>query len=283
MMMRAVFLAPALLVTRHVPLGVRMSDEPPTAPNWFVEPPGTFEAMASQASRSVLAARSQRQRLIVEASAPELDPASPSHRKQELVNFAHDVGQPLLSGLPVSKPHVKLLFSTFADAALAGASIMTTSLPVAMLGTPTAVGPRDGAFIIVAPTSSDEIDVERAVSDLLQIAGGRLVILINPRVGNAPFLSTFEQAYLMRPLSVGYLRDQLADQIERVPACLLRCYPHEYSVLMVEPGGDARERASASWRYAGRFKQQPQADEIERLLQDEMTKARNEAMRSPPP
>lgn len=170
-------------------------------------------------------ALSARRRLVVETGAAELDPSSDGYKKPELVAFAHDVAEPLLArgGLPVSKPHIKLLFSSLADATLAGASIFTTSLPVSVLGHPSAVGPRDGAFVVVAPAPSKDYDVERALADLLEEAGSRLVILINPRLGNAPLLTTFEPAYLMRPLSVGYMRDQLAQQVERVPACLLRC------------------------------------------------------------
>ena len=36
----------------------------------------------------------------------------------------------------------------------------------------------------------------------------RLVVVVNPRMGNSPMLTTFEAAYLMRPLSLAYMRDQ---------------------------------------------------------------------------
>ena len=179
-------------------------DQPAEVPRWFVEVPSTFEAMATQASRSLLSALPHGRRFTVEAAVPELDPTCGStFRPPELVAFAHDVAEPLISraGLPASKPHVKLLFSNAADATLAGASILTTSLPVSVLGHSSAVGPRDGAFVVVAPTLADrQIDTDRALADLLQVAGGRLVVLINPRMGNSPLLNHFLPAYFMRPL-----------------------------------------------------------------------------------
>lgn len=246
-----------------------------------MEPPSTFEAMATQASRSVLAAQHSRRRLLIETGAPELDPSSQDYKKPELVAFAHDLAEPLLThgGLPASKPHVKLLFADAADATVAGASVFTTSLPVSILGHPNAVGPRDGAFVVVAPSPSRELDLERALADLLEQAGSRLVVLINPRLGNAPLLATFEPTYLMRPLSVGFMRDQLSEQVERVPACLLRCYPHEWSLMVAAPGDDPRRRgAGARWRYAGRFARPPRPQDIERLLQAAITRARDEGV-----
>ena len=263
------------------------SSDSPSAEKWFIEPPSTFEGMASQASRSLLGALgANRRRLIVETAAPELDPSmnGKGYKPQELVAFAHDVAQPLLQrgGLPKSKPHTKLLFSSMAEATLAGGTILTTDLPVSMLGHPSAIGPRDGAFIVVAPNAATaDVDAERALSDLVQQAGSRLVVLVNPRLGNAPLLSTFEPCYLMRPLSVGFLRDQMAQSVERVPVCLLRCYPHEWQVLFVPPTADKAGRtrgAAAEWRYAGRFARQPSAEEIERLLKEQMTRARDEGV-----
>jgi hypothetical protein len=274
--MRALHVGALALLTRHAP--VRMADD---VSKWFIEPPGTFEAMATQATRSVLSAVPDRRRLVVEASVPELDPLSPSFQPQELVGFAAEVAEPLISraGLPRSRPHVKLLFGSPADAALAGASIQITDLPVSVLGHPSALGPRDGAFVVVAPTaSSDAVDAERALSDLLEAAGQRVVVLVNPRLGNAPLLQTFEACYMMRPLTVGFLRDQRAQQVERVPVRLLRCYPHEWAVLHGPPG-DGNQPAT-QWRYAGRFTRQPKPEQIERLLGEQLTRARDEMARA---
>ncbi len=196
----------------------------------------------------------------------------------EVVSLAHDLSLPLLDAgvLPVSRPHVKLLFGSSADATFAGASITTTSIAVSVLGHPSAIGPRDGAFVIVAPSSAERsVDTEAALRDLLQVAAARLVVVVNPRMGNSPVLGgAFEHAYLMRPLSLSYLRDQFSKQVERVPACLLRCYPHEWSVLV-----DTR-RNGGEWQYAGRFDRQPQPAQIEQLLQQTVTRAVDAARRA---
>ena len=182
------------------------------APVWFVQVPSTFEALAQQACRSVVGAARQGgcRRVLVEASAPELDPASDAYRFQELIGFSHSLAIQLLEvGLPKSSPHVKLLFASAADATYAGASILTTSCPVSVLGHPAAIGPRDGAFVVVGPAATQRDQqptarAEAALRDLLQRAGGRLVVVLNPRLGNSPVLAQgFETAYLMRPLSVG--------------------------------------------------------------------------------
>ena len=255
------------------------------APSWFVEVPSSFEGLATQAARALVGAiRTGQRRLVVEAAAPELDPTSgESFRITELTAFAHDIARPLLDlGLPASKSHVKLLFASSADATLAGSSIFTTSMPVSVLGHPNAIGPRDGAFVVVAPSAADRaVNAEAALSGLLQQAGGRTVVIINPRLGNAPLLSTFETCYLMRRLSVAYLVDQTAQQVDRVHACLLRCYPHEWSVLFERPRAATKSALTAQpWRYAGRFTTQPAPEQLEALLQREITRARDDAWRN---
>ena len=130
----------------------------------FVDVPSTFQALTQQASKSVISALPATRRIIVEAGTPELDPTSPSFKPDELVGFARDLGETLLSGsfLPASKPNVKLLFGSTADATMAGASILTTSLPVSVLGYETAVGPRDGAFLVITPTRAQSHSNTRA-------------------------------------------------------------------------------------------------------------------------
>ena len=93
--------------------------------------------------------------------------------------------------------------------------------------------------------------------------------------GNAPLLSTFETCYLMRLLSVGFLRDQTAQEVERVPACLLSCFPHEWCLMHGAPGGGGSV-TTARWQYAGRFERPPRPDEVETMLGEAMTRARNE-------
>lgn len=257
-----------------------MSEEsvPVSAERWFVEAPETYEALAQQASRSVISGLSHSRRLCVEAATPELDPTSAVYKPDELVHFARELAaSSILSSasslLPKSKPHVKLLFGSTQEATMAGAAVLDTSLPVSVLGYSTSVGPRDGAFIVVAPSLTSGMDMEGALNALLQEAGGRLVMLINPRLGNAPILTTFEPCYLFRPLSLAYLSDQYSKQIDRVAACVLRCFPHEYSILY--DAARRRQGERSDWRYAGRFSSPPQPIQIEELLQMALTDLRN--------
>lgn len=168
-----------------------------------------------QASRSVSGAtKAGYFRAQVEAALPELDPTSEAFRASELIAFAHMLALPLVEGqlgLSAARPMVKLLFSSVADATLGGSTILTTSLPISVLGDPSAIGPRDGAFVVIAPDASEaSVNADAALAALLDAAGSRPVILVNPRLGGSALLQTFESAYLLRPLSVGYLRDQCA-------------------------------------------------------------------------
>ena len=58
-------------------------------------------------------------------------------------------------------------------------------------------------------------------------------------------LPGFETAYLTRLYSVGYMQDQFAKQLDRVRAFLLRCYPHEWTVLIENPFQPAQQGAPA--------------------------------------
>lgn len=54
--------------------------------------------------------------------------------------------------------------------------------------------------------------------------------------------------------------------------------------MVAAPGDDPRRRDSeARWRYAGRFAKPPRPDEVEKLLQVELTRARDEASSRPAP
>ena len=168
--------------------------EAPDVSRWYVDVPTTYGSMAKQAGRSALAAVPKSRKLIVESATPEFDQQSEYYQAQELVSFAYGVAEPLLggAGLPPSNPHVKLLFGSTVDATIAAASIKTTSLPVSVLGHAQSIGPGDGAFVVVAPTSGGPVDVERAVEELVKAAAGRLVVLVNPRMGNCPLLQKFD-------------------------------------------------------------------------------------------
>lgn len=122
-----------------------------------------------------------------------------------------------------------------------------------------------------------DIDAEGALNGLMQQAGQRPVVLINPRMGNTPLLRTFEAAYSMRVLSLAYVSDQYSKQVDRVSACVLRCYPHEWGVLV-----DAAERGATqrTWKYAGRFSSSPQPEALEAMLQTTLTEMRNEKIRA---
>jgi hypothetical protein len=220
---------------------------------------------------------------MIEAATPELDPATAAYKPEELVAFARDFVEQCLLGrsaalLPASKPHVKILFGCTAEATMAGAAILSTSMPVSVLGMSTSVGPRDGAFVVVAPSlSGGNIDVQGALGALLQEAGNRPVVLINPRIGNSPVLSTFETAYRFQSFSLAFLADQYSKRIDRVAACVLRCHPHEYGVLF-DAAGSRGDRPD--WVYAGRFAASPQPKQLEELLQRALTAKRNEQFRS---
>ena len=75
--------------------------------------------------------------------------------------------------------------------------------------------------------------------------------------------------YFARPLTVKYLEDQLTDTITTGGACVLRCFPHEWSVLI-------DRKRSGDWAYAGRFKERPSPQQLEEAVRTDMTSQRNE-------
>ena len=97
--------------------------------------------MAEQAAKSVGgAARAGQHRIVVEAAIPELDPTGPAFQLPQLVAFAHAMALPLLEPqeqmVASSRSMIKLLFASTSDATLAGATVLTTALPVSVLGHP---------------------------------------------------------------------------------------------------------------------------------------------------
>lgn len=242
---------------------------------WHVEVPRTFEGMAEQASRSVLAAARAHSELLVEARTPEFDPDGDYYRPAELVRFAEAIAQPLLTS--ARAPRVRLLFPSPAEAMPARA-MLAANLQVGVLGEPVAGG--DSAWICLTPPSDGS-----ALTRLVDEANGRLVIVLNAQTQadnssdeanaamslNAALLATFERAYVMRQLSVAFLQNQLARKITRRRACILRCYPHEFGVLL-----HTEEEAAQAWRYAGAFSSAPREEQLQALLQDSLTRERNE-------
>ena len=61
------------------------------------------------------------------------------------------------------------------------------------------------------------------------------------------------------------MRDSGAAEANRAAACLLRCYPHEWSLMV-----DARR--GGGWRYGGRFDRRPSVVQLEKLVQAAVTK-----------
>ena len=80
----------------------------------------------------------------------------------------------------------------------------------------------------------------------------------------------------MRPLSLGYLRDSYAQEVSRGKAVLLRCYPHEWSVLVKREPPPSDMPGVSDWFYAGRFSAQPSPQQLEAMLVDGFTRARFE-------
>jgi len=190
----------------------------PEAPRWFVTVPRSLAGISEQAARSAIsAAQAGERRMIVEAAMPELDPTTPAFKYMELLAFVEQIGLHLVESgfLPKSRPQVKLLFVNGADATLAGGVINYNNLPVSVLGAQTAMGEKDGAFILVAPRAGLGIGpaaaVEAAANAVLAAAGSRPVIVVNPRLGGAsPLEKSCAPVYFVRPLTVKYLEDSTA-------------------------------------------------------------------------
>jgi Domain of unknown function (DUF1995) len=114
-----------------------------------------------------------------------------------------------------------------------------------------AIRPEDEAFLLVAPSS---IEVDR-VEKLLQLAGDRPFILLNPRLENSEvglglsarkmrdrFLATFEVSYYVQSLEQG---------------ALWRCYPQPWQVWQQDEVGMLMLAES---------EQRPSGDDLERMF-----------------
>ena len=264
-------LSPLNPLARSTPLRACASDSPSS---WHVAVPRTLESTASQAARSCLnALRAGRGRVWVEVAAPEFDPGSPHYRQLRLAALATQLALPLLNDaelLPASRRRVKLIYACPADAAIASRASFVADLTATMLGSATAVEPTDGAFVLVAPSLQHGPAAERAVADVVAAAGSRPVVVLNPRLGNSATLAEFERGYLCRPLAVSYREDTYAETPTNGAGCLLRCYPHDWSVHVQE--GDAG--AGGGWKYAGSYPSQPTPAQIEQSIVNGLTRAR---------
>jgi Domain of unknown function (DUF1995) len=114
-----------------------------------------------------------------------------------------------------------------------------------------AIRPEDEAFLLVAPSS---IEVDR-VEKLLQLAGDRPFILLNPRLENSEvglglsarkmrdrFLATFEVSYYVQSLEQG---------------ALWRCYPQPWQVW---------QQGEEEMHMLVESDQRPSGDDLERLF-----------------
>lgn len=265
-------------VTACSPPPTEAPDWPPPAeaPDWFVTVPRSLEAIADQAAQSVRSAiRAGRGRVLVEIAAPEFDPLSPHFRHLRLASLVNQLATPLL-GLRASRPRVKLLYSTVEEATIVSGASFAADLPVSFIGSPNACEPADGAFVLVAPAlRGAAVPIEAVVAGVVDAAAGRPVIVVNPRLGNSAALQGFEPGYLLRPLALTFRQDTYATEQTTGSGCLLRCYPHEWSVLVKrEPSSDTP--GASDWFYAGRFSAQPSPQQLEAMLVDGFTRARFE-------
>uniref|UniRef100_A0A7S0P073 DUF1995 domain-containing protein n=1 Tax=Calcidiscus leptoporus TaxID=127549 RepID=A0A7S0P073_9EUKA len=254
--------------------------EPVEAPRWFVAVPRSLQEASEQATRSVTGAlRAGERRLLVEASLAEFEPTGTRFRFLELLAFTQQIGLAMLERtdlFPPARPHAKLLFSAMSDATLAGGCIQYNNLPVATLGSQSAMSARDGAFIVVAPRVSGgppqkqaemQRRLELAVCDVLSSAGSRPVVVVNPRFGASAAVDACQTAYLVRPLSVSFLQDNLAHEMSKGSACLLRCYPHMWSVMV-------DWASSGDWSYSGRFSSCPAPAQLEEIVRTGLMRER---------
>ncbi|HBC42174.1 MAG TPA: DUF1995 domain-containing protein [Pseudanabaena sp.] len=114
-----------------------------------------------------------------------------------------------------------------------------------------AIREEDKAFLLVEPSSVEVDQVEK----LVQLAGDRPFVMLNPRLENSEvglglsarrlrdrFLSTFETAYYIKPLELG---------------ALWRCYPQTWQMWANTEEG---------MRFLSGVEQRPSSDDIDRLF-----------------
>lgn len=119
-----------------------------------------------------------------------------------------------------------------------------------------AIRPEDQAVLLISPTSMEVEQVEK----LLELAGDRPVVLLNPRLENAEvgvglaarrmrerFVNRFTVAYYLQPLPLG---------------AVWRCYPQGWQVWQQLPdgAGDVRMQCVAE------TDQRPSGDDVDRLF-----------------
>lgn len=114
-----------------------------------------------------------------------------------------------------------------------------------------AIREEDRAFLLVEPSSIEVDQVEK----LVQLAGDRPFVMLNPRLENSEvgvglatrrlrdrFVSTFETAYYIKPLELG---------------ALWRCYPQTWQVW---------QNTEEGMQFLSEVEQRPSNDDIDRLF-----------------
>ena len=180
-----------------------------------------------------------------------------------------DLGFPELNSLPVAYEFVRsfnerygnswqALFSDAGAAALAKRE--WKDLEVSFRGVNEgrrAIREEDQAFLLVEPSSIEVDQVEK----LVQLAGDRPFVMLNPRLENSEvgvglatrrlrdrFISTFETAYYIKPLELG---------------ALWRCYPQTWQVW---------QETESGMEPMAEVAQRPSSDDIERLFKQKTGK-----------
>ena len=120
-----------------------------------------------------------------------------------------------------------------------------------------AIREEDQAFLLVEPSSIEVDQVEK----LVQLAGDRPFVMLNPRLENSEvgvglatrrlrdrFISTFETAYYIKPLELG---------------ALWRCYPQTWQVW---------QQTEEGMQQLAEVEQRPSNDDIDRLFRQKTGK-----------
>ncbi len=119
-----------------------------------------------------------------------------------------------------------------------------------------AIRPEDQAVLLISPTSMEVEQVEK----LLELAGDRPVVLLNPRLENAEvgvglaarrmrerFVNRFEVGYYLQPLPLG---------------AVWRCYPQGWQVWQQLADSDG----NVSMQCIATTDQRPSGDDVDRLF-----------------
>ncbi len=242
------------------------------------QPPKTLTDLAILANDAAIAAIVQHShnRISIDANVHGLEPAHhDSFRILELAKLAQHLALGLAEST-VLKPsqNVKLLFSSAADAAAAAATTQYARVPTSVLAATTALEPTDGAYVVVAPRPEPAAPLTAAAAfhELVQGAGSRPVIVVNPRLGADDNVADLCPAFHMQPLSFTFMADNLATELSRADACLMRCFPHEWTVLL-----DAERRRE--YELAAHFDTRPTAQELEGAIHVGVTRWRDRKLR----